>query len=229
MNSLCPVVCLCFCHLATGKMNQIWATGGGPDRNETRNNGAWEEEWHQRTIDMIIKITCQALGSDGFISHLFVIQTVFPVKGCQTATVPQDFIVTPNSLFSLDAHNMRTLTPWLFHYRSNIVWVFDLNVSKSAMKWQHDSLLSAKREASKTPVSSLKELQASAAEMAQATHRVQLLYCRLVALHQTKLYGRVAKGRIASQLARRHVWDFEIHWMVLWLVKVKGIMETTVF
>ena len=79
------------------------------------------------------------------------------------------------------------------------------------------------REATKTPMTTLKELQASAAEMRETLHTTT--FARV--LHQSKLYGRellLKKTHIKYRLefAKRHVGDSMVKWKkVLWSDETK--------
>src|SRR4029434_3866687 len=83
------------------------------------------------------------------------------------------------------------------------------------------------REATKTPITTLKKLQASAAEMGETLHTTPVAWV----LHQSKLYGSVAKRKpllkkthIKSRLqfAKRHVGDSMFKWKkVLWSDETK--------
>lgn len=83
------------------------------------------------------------------------------------------------------------------------------------------------REATKTPMTTLKELKASAAEMGETLHTTTVARV----LHQSKLYGRVAKRKpllkkahIKSPLefTQRHVGDSKVNWKkVLWSDETK--------
>ena len=79
------------------------------------------------------------------------------------------------------------------------------------------------REATKTPMTTLKELQASAAEMRETLHTTTVARV----LHQSKLYGReplLKKTHIKYRLefAKRHVGDSMVKWKkVLWSDETK--------
>ena len=79
------------------------------------------------------------------------------------------------------------------------------------------------REATKTPMTTLKELQASAAEMGETLHTTTVARV----LHQSKLYGReplLKKTHIKYRLefAKRHVGDSMVKWKkVLWSDETK--------
>ena len=73
------------------------------------------------------------------------------------------------------------------------------------------------REANKTPMTTLKELQASAAEMGETLHTTTVAWF----LHQRKLYGRVAKRKpllkkthmnSGLEFPKRHVGDSMVKW-----------------
>ena len=79
------------------------------------------------------------------------------------------------------------------------------------------------REATKTPMTTLKELQASAAEMGETLHTTTVARV----FHQSKLYGReplLKKTHIKYRLefAKRHVGDSMVKWKkVLWSDETK--------
>lgn len=83
------------------------------------------------------------------------------------------------------------------------------------------------REATKTPTTTLKEFKASLAQMGKTVHTTTVAR----ALHQLKLYGRVAKRKpllkkahIKSHLefAQRHVGDSKVNWKkVIWADETK--------
>uniref|UniRef100_A0A8P4FYI4 Transposase Tc1-like domain-containing protein n=1 Tax=Dicentrarchus labrax TaxID=13489 RepID=A0A8P4FYI4_DICLA len=83
------------------------------------------------------------------------------------------------------------------------------------------------REATKTPTTTLKELKASVAQMGETVHTTTVSRV----LHQSKLYGRVAKRKpllkndhMKSRLgfAQRHVLESKVNWKkVLWFDEAK--------
>ena len=77
------------------------------------------------------------------------------------------------------------------------------------------------REATKTPMTTLKELQASAAEMGETLHTTTVAQV----LHQSKLYGReplLKKLKYRLEFAKRHVGDSMVKWKkFLWSDETK--------